>query len=225
MTGVMFKYILFDLDETLYPTTNGLMQAVGARIRDFIQRKFELSPEAAQELQKRYWNEYGTTLRGLYTEHRLDPAEFLAYVHNVDLTHFIHPDPHLREVLQQIPQDKLILTNADAPHARRVLERLGVADQFTRIFDVVCNEYECKPAPAVYARALTTLGVRGDECVLVEDLARNLPPARTLGIRTVLVYSPECPVEADVCIPDIYQIADAIKRLETSSPAQTLIAS
>lgn len=220
----MFKYILFDLDETLYPTTNGLMQAVGARMREYIQRKFNLSPEAAFELQKRYWNEYGTTLRGLYMEHQLDPAEFLAYVHNVDLTNFIHPDPRLREVLLKIPQEKLILTNADEPHARRVLERLGVADQFTRIFDVVCNQYECKPTPSVYSRALATLGVPGSQCVLVEDLARNLPPARALGVRTVLVYSPECPVDADLCLPDIYGVAEAIKQLETRS-APSLIQS
>lgn len=221
----MLRYVLFDLDETLYPTTNGLMKAVGQRIRQFIQDKYQLTPEDAERLQKRYWEEYGTTLRGLYTERQMDPTDFLAYVHDIDLTNYITPDLRLREVLRQIPQEKVILTNADTPHARRVLERLGVSDQFTRIFDVVSNEYECKPLPSVYSRVLQALGVTGSECVLVEDLARNLPPARALGIRTVLVYSPECPVDADECIPDIYQVADAVKQLASREPFPQLMKS
>lgn len=221
----MLKYVLFDLDETLYPTTNGLMKAVGQRIRQFIQDKYQLSPEDAEQLQKRYWEEYGTTLRGLYTERQMDPTDFLVYVHDVDLTQYITPDPRLREVLQQIPQEKIILTNADTPHARRVLERLGVSDQFTRIFDVVSNEYECKPLPSVYSRVLQVLGARGNECVLVEDLARNLPPAHTLGIKTVLVYSPECPADADVCIADIYHVAEAVKQLASGEALPQLMKS
>lgn len=209
----MIKYVLFDLDETLYPTTNGLMQAVALRMREYIADKYQLTLDEAYELQKRYWNQYGTTLRGLYLERQLDPIEYLAYVHAVDLAQFIAPDPQLRAVLEQIPQEKMIITNADAPHARRVLNQLGIAEQFTRIFDVVFMEYECKPSLIVYRRVLDALGARGDECVLVEDMARNLPAARQLGFKTILVYSPECPPAADVCLPDIYQVADAIAQL------------
>jgi hypothetical protein len=77
------------------------------------------------------------------------------------------------------------------------------------------------------------LEARGDECILVEDLPRNLPTARALGIRTVLlqhalsanepttwapdpVFRPlvaECPEDANLCIPDIYQVADAVREI------------
>lgn len=206
----MTTYILFDLDETLYPTSNGLMQTISDRMRLYIVEKYALAPDAAHDLQKRYWNEYGTTLRGLYLERHIDPLEYLKFVHNVPLKNYVAADPRLRSVLTEIPQEKVILTNADAPHARRILEILGIGDLFTRIFDVVCFEYECKPALAVYERLLEILEVPGSECVLVDDMARNLPNARKLGIKTVLVGSKG---EADACIESIYQVADAIRAL------------
>jgi putative hydrolase of the HAD superfamily len=206
----MLKYLIFDLDETLYPTTNGLMQVLGDRMRQFIMNKYALSPADAHALQKRYWNQYGTTLRGLYVERHLDPAEYLRYVHDVPLADFLAPDPQLRAVLEKIPQPKVILTNADEAHARRVLDALGVGDLFAQIFDIVRNEYDCKPSRAVYERVLRELNARGDECALVEDAARNLPPARALGIHTILVGAHEpCP-EADVMIENIYKVADAL---------------
>ncbi len=211
----MLKFILFDLDETLYPTSNGLMQTIGGRMRDYIVQRYGLSPNDAHALQKRYFNEYGTTLRGLMQERHIDPAEYLNFVHDVNVGSFIGPDPKLRAVLQQIPQEKVIVTNADVPHARRVLDTLGVADQFTRIFDVVCFDYYCKPKRIVYERLLEMLPARGEECVLIDDQARNLPPARELGIRTILLGGQG---EADARIESIYLVAEAIAALDGSQP-------
>lgn len=208
----MLKYILFDLDETLYPSSNGLMQTISNRMRQFIVDKYNITPEEARALQLRYWNQYGTTLRGLYIERHIDPNEYLQYVHTVPLTDFIQPDPRLRQVLQLITQEKVILTNADSAHAQRILDILGVADQFTRIFDVASFEFECKPARVVYERMLQILPARGEECVLVDDMARNLPNARGLGIRTILVGSEG---ESDVRIESIYQVADALAELNS----------
>jgi putative hydrolase of the HAD superfamily len=211
----MLKYILFDLDETLYPSTNGLMQTIGARMRQFIIEKYAISLDEARALQVRYWDEYGTTLRGLYLERHIDPQEYLRFVHAVPLSDFIEPDPKLRAVLERIPQEKIILTNADSVHARRILNILGVADLFTRIYDVVCFEYQCKPARVVYERVLQMLPARGRECVLVDDMARNLPTARELGIKTILVGSQG---DSDARIETIYQVADALTGLEAGDP-------
>lgn len=235
----MIKYILFDLDETLYPATSGLMPAIGVRMRLYLEQKYNLTPERAHELQKRYFLEYGTTLRGLMLEHQIDPQDYLGFVHDVDVAQFIHPDERLRRVLEAIPYDKVIVTNADSPHADRVLARLGVADQFKRIFDIVFMEFECKPASGAYERVLDKLGVRGDECVLVEDMARNLPTARALGIQTILIMDPhavdqpsswlpdpasqsrirECPPDATVCIKEIYQVAETIQQITNAALA------
>ncbi len=208
----MLRFILFDLDETLYPRTNGLMQMISVRMREYIMRRYNLSREEAGTLQKHYFSHYGTTMRGLYVERQIDPQEYLKFVHDVPVEDFVRPDSKLREVLQRIAEEKVIVTNADVPHARRVLEALRISDLFTRIFDVVSFEYECKPAPAVYTRVLKALGARGEECVLIDDAARNLAPARAHGIHTVLLGGEG---EADEHIESIYQVADAIARLES----------
>ena len=228
----MLKYIFFDLDETLYSPDSGLMPAVGERMRLYLEREFSLPPERAHELQKRYWNDYGTTLRGLMMEHEIDPLRYLDFVHDVDVSQFLEPNPQLRAQLQNIPYPKVIVTNADVPHAQRVLARLGITDQFEKIFDIIFFEYECKPARGAYERVLRALTVRGDECILVEDTARNLASARELGIRTILLLHPEarlnasassdpaasfhateCPPSANFCIDNIAQVSAAIAEL------------
>ncbi len=206
----MLRFALFDLDETLYPTTNGLMQTIGLRMRDYIMQRYGLPADEAFALQKHYWREYGTTLRGLYLERHIDPEEYLRFVHDVPLRDYVAPDPRLRSVLERIPLEKVIVTNADTPHARRVVEVLGVSDLFTRVFDIVCFDYVCKPERQVYEYVLNQLGARGDECVLIEDMARNLPNARALGIHTILLGKEG---EADAHIDTIYEVADAIARL------------
>lgn len=234
----MIRYILFDLDETLYPPSSGLMPAITERMREYLERQYNLSPEDAHSMQKRYWTEYGTTLRGLMLEHEIDPSQYLNFVHDIQVAEYIQPNPELNTLLARIPYEKVIVTNADTPHALRVLNQLGITAQFSRIFDIVFMEYECKPARGAYERVLRALDARGDECILVEDTARNLTTARELGIRTILLLHPEaleqpsvrftdpaalakpavCPPEADLCVEDINQIGDAIAYLASLAP-------
>lgn len=233
----MLRYIWFDLDETLYPPTSGLMSAVGKRMREYLEQEYALSPEQAHALQVRYWREHGTTLRGLMLERAIDPHHFLDYAHDVDVAQYLEPNPPLRAQLQQIPYRKVIVTNADVPHAERVLARLGIADQFQRVFDIEFFEYECKPARSAYERVLRALDARGDECLLIEDTARNLDTARELGIHTILLMHPpapaqapdawldpaaqnrptECPTTADLCLDDILQVNAAIATLASQT--------
>ncbi|OQY86513.1 MAG: hypothetical protein B6D41_13310, partial [Chloroflexi bacterium UTCFX4] len=143
----------------------------------------------------------------------------------------------LRAQLQQIPYRKGIVTNEDVPHAKRVLARLGIADQFQRVFDIEFFEYECKPARSAYERVLRALDARGDECLLIEDTARNLDTARELGIHTILLMHPpapaqapdawldpaaqnkptECPATAELCMDDILQVNAAIATLASQT--------
>jgi len=234
----MISFILFDLDETLYPPSSGLMPAIAERMREYLERQYNLSPEDAHTTQKRYWIEYGTTLRGLMLEREIDPDHYLDFVHDVQVAQYIEPNPELNTLLARIPYEKVIVTNGDTPHALRVLNQLGITAQFSRIFDIVFMEYECKPARGAYERVLQALGARGAECILVEDTARNLTTARELGIRTILLLHPEpqerpparftdpaaqakpaaCPSDADLCVEDIRQVGDAIAYLASLGP-------
>lgn len=177
---------VFDLDNTLYPVARGPYPQIDGRIRDYIARALNLGPDEAHRKQKEYFYTYGTSLLGLIREHGTDPGDFLAYVHDVDLD-CIPADPLLRAALEDLPGRKIVFTNADAPYAERVLERLGIAACFEGIFDIVAADYVPKPHKATYERMLARHGVAPRTAAMVEDLPRNLEPAAELGMTTVWV--------------------------------------
>ncbi|WP_439817071.1 pyrimidine 5'-nucleotidase [Zavarzinia sp. CC-PAN008] len=177
---------IFDLDNTLYPPSCALFDQVDERMGGFISSLLDLDRVAAKKLQKHYWMTYGTTLRGLMTEHGIDPTAFLAHVHDIDLTP-VAPDPVLSQALAALPGRKLIYTNGTVPHAERVMERLGIAQHFDGVFDIIASDHRPKPDPEPFARMVRQHGVNPARAVFVEDLMRNLEPAHALGMRTVWV--------------------------------------
>jgi putative hydrolase of the HAD superfamily len=209
----MFRFLIFDLDETLYPRRTGLMQEIGVRINRYLIENLHLPQEQANELRQRYYNQHGTALRGLVVERPdVDPEDYLHYVHDIRLTDYIGPDPELAEMLRSIPLTKVIFTNATVEHAQNVLNILGVADQFADIIDVRRVAYVSKPNAEAYRRLLDILQARGDECILVEDAARNLLPGKGLGMTTILVDSEDC-TEVDFCVPDILAVKGVIDKV------------
>ena len=182
--------ILFDLDNTLYPASSGVWAASVARIELFMRDRVGIAEAELTTLRMDYLERYGTTLRGLYEEHRIDREEYLHYIHDVDIEGMLPASPALAAVLAALPQRKLIFTNASRAHAERVLAVLGVATEFEGIISLEDLDYVSKPDPSVYplayslARAGSAAGT-----LFVDDQARNLDPARALGWGTVLVGS------------------------------------
>jgi len=186
----MLRHLLFDLDETLYSPQTGLWPLIGERITQFIQDRLGVSPAEAQALRYRYARDYGVTLAGLLKHHAIDADDYLEYVHRLPLEDYLQPDLALNAMLARLPLPKTILTNADAAHAERVLNHLGIRRHFQRIIDVRALDFIYKPEPEAYRRALALLGAAAPECVFIDDLARNLTPAHDLGLVTILVRPP-----------------------------------
>jgi putative hydrolase of the HAD superfamily len=180
---------IFDLDNTLYPVSCRLFDQIHARMTRFIAERLELSPEAALAVQKTYFREHGTTLRGLMTVDRIDPEDFLAYVHEIDLS-CVPRDPILAAALETLPGQKIVHTNGSLRHAERLLDHLGVAGSFCGIFDIAAAGYEPKPAPAGYRELQRRHGVMPATALMIEDMAKNLVPAAALGMTTAWVRNP-----------------------------------
>lgn len=177
---------VFDLDNTLYPHHLNLWQQVDARIRDFVANWLKVSPEEAFRIQKDYYKRYGTTMRGMMTEHGVHADDYLAYVHAIDHSP-LQPNPAMGDAIEQLPGRKLILTNGSTAHAGKVLERLGIGHHFEAVFDIIAADLEPKPAPQTYRRFLDRHGVDPARAAMFEDLARNLTVPHQLGMTTVLV--------------------------------------
>ncbi|TAL01240.1 MAG: pyrimidine 5'-nucleotidase, partial [Rhodospirillaceae bacterium] len=101
---------VFDLDNTLYPASAHLFGQIDRRMKAFIARELNLSPDDAHTLQKRYYWEHGTTLRGLMINHNVDADAFLDFVHDIDHA-VLAPAPDLMAALQRLPGRKFIYTN------------------------------------------------------------------------------------------------------------------
>src|SRR5215467_7960472 len=180
---------IFDLDNTLYPASCRLFDQIHARMTLFVADRLELTPEAALTVQKTYFREHGTTLRGLMTVDRNDPEDFLAFVHEVDLS-CVPQDSTLAAALTALPGRKIVHTNGSQRHAERLLDHLGITGSFCGIVDIAAARYEPKPAPAGYHELLRRYAVAPGTAVMVEDMARNLVPAAALGMTTVWVRNP-----------------------------------
>jgi putative hydrolase of the HAD superfamily len=181
-------YLLFDLDETLYPASSGLMQAVSERMNFFVAEYLGLSKKQAGELRRNLSLRHGTTLTGLMREHGLEDAErYLAYVHDVDVERILPRDPELAPALRAIPLAKSVLTNSPLEHALRVLDHLGVHELFERVFDIRFNGLAGKPDAAVYGRVLAALGRKPKAVMLIDNRLDYLLPFQALGGMVLLV--------------------------------------
>ena len=177
---------VFDLDNTLYPHHLNLWQQVDERIRDYIARFLDVTHEEAFRLQKDYYRRYGTSMRGLMTEHGMQPDDFLEFVHQIDHSP-LTPNPSLGAALENLAGRKLILTNGTRAHADAVVRRLGIHEHFDDVFDIVAAELEPKPLAATYDRFLVRHEVDPARAAMFEDLARNLEVPHRHGMVTVFV--------------------------------------
>ncbi len=210
------KYILFDLDETLYPRGVGLMQEISRLIHSYMQEKLNLPAELGVRLRHEYFKNYGTTMRGLQINYEIDSEEYLEYVHDIRLEDYIGPNEALDKMLADIALEKVVFTNASEEHARRVLKVLGIARHFKCIVDVRAMRYLSKPNPAAYQRTLEILGATAPQCILVEDSVRNLREAKRLGMTTILVDGhPDADTSVvDFAISNVVEVGEVVKKIQ-----------
>ncbi|MGB1087513.1 MAG: pyrimidine 5'-nucleotidase [Alphaproteobacteria bacterium] len=177
---------VLDLDNTLYPADCRLFDQIDQRMGAFISDLLDVDPEEAKRVQKNYFYEYGTTLNGLMKIHGIKPDAFLDYVHDIDVS-AVDPDHELAKALNALPGPCYVFTNGSMQHAENVLTQLGARDAIDGIVDIKASAYVPKPSERGYRVVADTFGIDLRRAVMVEDIARNLVPARKLGMVTVWV--------------------------------------
>jgi len=197
---VALTHLIFDLDNTLYPRSRGVVERVDARINRYMIDRLGLSPEEASSLRARYRDAHGTTLNGLMLHHEIDPDEYLTDVHAIAVEELLVPDPLLGKMLAELEHRKALFTHGSAGHAERVLDCLGVRAHFPIVFSLESVAYIPKPHRAAFETVLARLEVDGSDCLLIDDRTDNLATARALGMRTVLVN--EHPIDGDAIVTE-----------------------
>ena len=214
------EFILFDLDETLYPRENGLMQDIGRLIRLWLRDRLELTLEQAAVMQRDYFLRYGTTLNGLITERCVDADDYLTFVHDIPVEIYLKPDPALAAMLADLPLRRVIYTNATQEYSWRVLGVIGVSDCFERVIGIEDVGLRNKWHRDAHERVLELLGAEGDECIMVEDSHRNLRAAKALGMTTIWVgtdgsmgLDEAAKESADFCLNSVLDVGPVVHNL------------
>ena len=177
---------VFDLDNTLYKAECGLFDKVHILMGRFIEEKLNLDSGAAQALRSKYYNQYGTTLRGLMIEHQINPDEYLDYVHQINYD-VVEPNENLRDTIKKLPGKKFIFTNANYGHVEKVLEKLHMTDLFNGYFDISESDYLPKPHKEIYEAFQNKFNLDNSSTAMFEDLHINLREPSALGWQTVWV--------------------------------------
>jgi putative hydrolase of the HAD superfamily len=177
---------VFDLDNTLYPASARLFDQMDVKMTAYVANALGVDLVEARRIQKAYFFDHGTTLAGLMAEHGIDPHHFLADVHDIEMD-VLDENVPLAAAIARLPGRKIIFTNADTPYATRVLDRLGLGESFEAIHDIHAMDLKPKPNASAYAGLCAAFDIDPTESLFVEDMARNLAPAKAIGMTTVWI--------------------------------------
>ena len=184
-----FENWIFDLDNTVYDINAGVFEKISSRITDFIITALSVTREEANFVRSNMYKKYGLTLTGLMREYGIAPDEYLDYIH--DVTHpELKYDEQLKLNLKNLTGRKFIYTNASKNHSKNILSVMGIEAEFEKILDIKATQYLPKPDPKSYNIMLKAFGISGDQIgnsIFIEDTAKNLRPAKSLGIKTVWI--------------------------------------
>jgi putative hydrolase of the HAD superfamily len=184
---VMIRYILFDLDNTLYSAKTGMEEDFQRRIIAFTARFLGITPEDALAQRQEGITRYGATIEWLIGDKGLTAIdEYYAAVHPEGEEDVIPPDPQLRLFLESLSLPLAILTNSPREHTDRVLKKIGITDLFTHIFDMRWNGNQGKPLPAAFTRALDALGSDAGSTLFIDDAPRYVQGYLNLGGKGLL---------------------------------------
>ena len=181
-------FIFFDLDNTLYPASSGVLQEMNRRIGVFCSDYFGINEDDANTMRRGKHALFGTTLQWLRVCHGLlDPEPYIKAIHPPNMEDYVNPNPQLRSFISALPEDYVLLTNSPMEHAERTLKALDLIDLFPRIWDLRRMGYRGKPHREAYEMVLGDLGLKAQETVLVDDNTANLDGFLNLGGRILPV--------------------------------------
>jgi len=184
------KNFIFDCDGVLYSDLEKVFGQVSKKMTEYISKHLQLDLKKAKELQTNYFHRYNTSLNGLMIHHKINPEEFLKYVHDINLD-FLKKDLELRKELLKLDAKKIVFTNGSNDHVANITKHLGIEDLFDGIFDIVDCNFIPKPAIESYEKLSQKFNIVPNETVFIEDIAKNLEPAKKLGMKTVWLINNE----------------------------------
>ncbi|KAI9112236.1 hypothetical protein K1719_016759 [Acacia pycnantha] len=209
-----YDCLLFDLDDTLYPRSNGVGSSCDQNVKDFLVEKLGIEKSKVDELGFLLYKNYGTSLAGLRAiGYDFDYDEYHSFVHGRLPYENLKQDPVLRNLLLNLPYRKLIFTNADKVHAVKALSRLGLEDCFEGI---ICFE-TLNPT----TKKITVSDDTDDETVHMGSSSTSSEIFDIIGHFAQPNPTTELPKTKVICKPSEFAIELALK-IANLDPQRTL---
>lgn len=208
--------VIFDMDGTLYQFPDKQTfgespfgRAVQQNVQSFIADEFGLSTEEAKRRYAQLQVEFdGEISLGLERKYGIDRMRFFNTTWNIDPEKYIVSAEGLRNQLEEINAECVVLSAAPRVWVNQALGYIGIADLFgERVFT---GEPDIrKPNPEIFRQIMGRLGCEAANIVSIGDQEySDILPAREVGMQTVRIGSGE--TEADILATDII---DAITKL------------
>lgn len=184
----MIRHLLLDLDNTLYPASDGMDEAISRRMLEYVARFVGVSLEEGIRLRNERLPLYGTTLEWLTAEHNLtDRKAYFEAVHPESEINDLQKDPNLRAYLLSLSYPMTLLTNAPMAHAKRLLEFFHIEDLFLGVFDITYHKGVGKPHAQCFNETLAAVGFTIEETLFVDDYLKYIRGFKAIGGKSVLV--------------------------------------
>ena len=177
---------IFDLDNTLYSADSGIFQQVHDLMGKFVSKHLNVERKKANEIQRKYYKQHGTTLRGMMDNHGVDPEYFLKEVHKLDYS-IVDSNKKLNEEIKKLKGRKIVYTNANLQHALDVLDRIELSNFFDNIFDIKMAKYIPKPELQPYEQIIKDFNLNPSRSAMFDDIAKNLVPAKKVGFTSIWI--------------------------------------
>ena len=202
----------FDLDNTLYPHTARVTEALEEKMNAYVAEIAQLDTLDAAKMRQGYFERYGTTLRGLQLHHAVNTEAYLARVHDIQIEALVTRNQLLCDLMQPILNQSTVFTKSPREHAIRVLTALGFKDQQWSIVDIRATDFQPKPQLAAYEAALRAAHAEPASSVLFEDTLVNLKTAKAIGMQTVYIHPDPTSITVPSYVDYVYaDIVDAVR--------------
>ncbi|MDI6809327.1 MAG: HAD-IA family hydrolase [Candidatus Eisenbacteria bacterium] len=229
----MIRAIIFDLDNTLTDFMKMKEAAIDAAVEAIIDAGLNLPKDEIKRKIQDIYDEQGIEYQQVFDDflkrelghidHKKLAAAIVAYRRARDSS--LIPYPHVNLALVELVKRGLKLAViSDAPRLQAWLRLCYL--QLQHIFDHVVtfeDTHERKPSPAPFRKALSLLGVKPDEALMVGDWPeRDMVGASQLGIKTVFARYGDTfgtiDPGADYEISDILELLDIVDGLNDRVP-------
>jgi putative hydrolase of the HAD superfamily len=211
------RCVLFDLDGTLYES-QAYSQKLEDEITKYVAEALSSDYEHAKLLLQQRRKNLGTLTRSLESlgidRHRF----FEVMADRVNPSEYLSVDSRIPSALAKLRLYGFkvgLVSNSGRPLVDKILKALQISPSNFDV-TVTSSEVEPKPSPEPFLSALKLLRCRRESAIYVGDRDEaELRPAKTLGIRTILLDPSGKSTSrwADVVVDDISQIPTTAKNM------------